>query len=84
MLKNNPMPGASAEARGGMQGMFSPRLANRNEGIVVVRRWEILSFLRSAHQHKQRLDPLALADSFLDTQSRLDKALPVSPHLPWQ
>jgi len=64
--------------------MFSPRLASRNEGIVVVRRWEFLSFLKTAHRHNQRLDPLSLADSFLDARSNLQQAVPVSPHLPWQ
>jgi hypothetical protein len=49
--------------------MFSPRLANRNEGIVVVRRWEFLSFLKFAQQRNQRLDPLSFADSFLDTRN---------------
>ncbi len=57
-----------------VQGMFSPRLATKNEGIVVVRRLEFLSFLRSVRQQGLRLEPLSLADSFLEARSNTDGA----------
>lgn len=44
-----------------LQCMFSPRLAAKNDGIVTVRRWEVLQFLQAAKKTGQLLEPKAFA-----------------------
>lgn len=53
--------------------MFSPKLATRNEGLVVVRRWELLMFLEAVQRAGHRLDAHTFAEYLVPVQPALTK-----------
>lgn len=45
-----------------LQSMFSPQLAQKNDGIVVIKRWELLAFMKAVKRKGSTLDAYTFQD----------------------